>query len=185
MFASENEDAICEKMQDICAKNPGSTLVGRGLHSKALKVLWANADQDLWKSKINSLAWDVETNRNEFPVLMLQALQNTVISLDQLLCSFPMHSVIPNQTGSKVECEWHHCNHYCSLPIFWNIGSLPAMTTTKRSPSLSSQVITRNSWPHGSYMLTLFYRICGYFIVLALIFFRLLSSFKKPTHFSV
>lgn len=76
MFASENEDVIRKKMDDIRAENPGSTLVGGGLRSKALKVLWADANQDLWKSKIDTLAQDVEANRDEFPALMLQALQN-------------------------------------------------------------------------------------------------------------
>jgi hypothetical protein len=76
MFASENEDIIRKKMDDIRAENPDSSLVGGGLRSKALKVLWADANQDLWKAKIDTLARDVEANRDEFPALMLQALQN-------------------------------------------------------------------------------------------------------------
>jgi hypothetical protein len=63
-------------MEDIRAENPESALVGGALRSKALKILWADADQDLWKSKIDALAQDVEANRSEFPALMLQALQN-------------------------------------------------------------------------------------------------------------
>ena len=76
MFASENEDAIHQKMEDIRAENPESELVGGALRSKALKILWTDADHDLWKSKIDALARDVEANRSEFPALMLQALQN-------------------------------------------------------------------------------------------------------------
>lgn len=76
MFASENEDAIRKKMDEIHSENPNSTLIGGGLRSKALKILWRDADQDLWQSKINALAQDIEANRDEFPALMLQALQN-------------------------------------------------------------------------------------------------------------
>ncbi|KDR65060.1 hypothetical protein GALMADRAFT_149027 [Galerina marginata CBS 339.88] len=76
MFASENEDAIRKKMDDIRAESPSSTLVGGGLRNKALKILWENADQDLWKAKIDTLARDIQANREEFPALMLQALQN-------------------------------------------------------------------------------------------------------------
>ena len=75
MFASENEDAMHKKMNELYAENPDSTLVGGGLRSKALKILWQDADQDLWKSKIDALAQDIEANRDEFPALMLQALQ--------------------------------------------------------------------------------------------------------------
>lgn len=75
MFASENEDAIRKKMDEIRAENPNSTLIGGGLRSKALKILWQDTDQDLWKSKIDTLARDIEANRDEFPALMLQALQ--------------------------------------------------------------------------------------------------------------
>ncbi|KIM35999.1 hypothetical protein M413DRAFT_32041 [Hebeloma cylindrosporum] len=76
MFASENEEAIRKKMDEIRAENPDSTLIGGGLRSKALKILWQNEDQDVWKSKIDALAQDIEVNREEFPALMLQALQN-------------------------------------------------------------------------------------------------------------
>ena len=62
MFTSENEDAICKNMDKIHAENPDSTFIGGGLHSKALKILWQDTDQDLWKSKIDSLALDIEAN---------------------------------------------------------------------------------------------------------------------------
>jgi hypothetical protein len=63
-------------MENIQAENPESDLVGGGLRSKALKILWTNANQDLWRSKVDALAQDVEANHAEFPSLMLQALQN-------------------------------------------------------------------------------------------------------------
>ena len=76
MFTSENEDAIHKKMDEIRSENPNSTLIGGGLHSKALKILWQDADQDLWQLKIDALAQDIEANQDKFPALMLQALQN-------------------------------------------------------------------------------------------------------------
>jgi hypothetical protein len=93
MFASENEDAIHKQMEVIQAENPDSDLVGGGLHNKALKILWAKADQDSWKSKMEKLAGDVDVyvsyydvwltlqfmllcrNRDEFPVLIFHAIQ--------------------------------------------------------------------------------------------------------------
>ena len=60
MFASENEDAICKQMEAIQAQNPELDLVGGGLRNKALKILWAKADQDLWKSKMETLAGDID-----------------------------------------------------------------------------------------------------------------------------
>jgi hypothetical protein len=60
MFASENEDDIRQKMEEIQAANPDSDLKGGGLRSKALKELWAKADKDLWQSKIDALAKDID-----------------------------------------------------------------------------------------------------------------------------
>ena len=60
MFASENENAICKQMEAIQAQNPELDLVGGGLHNKALKILWAKADHNLWKSKIGTLAGDID-----------------------------------------------------------------------------------------------------------------------------
>ena len=93
MFASENEDAICKQMEAIQAQNPESDLVGGGLCNKALKILWAKADQDLWKSKMEMLAGDIDayvsysyvcktfplmvlySNQDEFPALIFHAIQ--------------------------------------------------------------------------------------------------------------
>jgi len=60
MFASENDEAIQQKMKEIQTKNPELDLVGGGLHNKALKELWAKADKDLWQSKIDALARDID-----------------------------------------------------------------------------------------------------------------------------
>jgi hypothetical protein len=60
MFASENEDAIRQKMEEIQVANPDSELKGGGLRNKALKELWAKADKDLWQSKIEALANDID-----------------------------------------------------------------------------------------------------------------------------
>ncbi|KDR64990.1 hypothetical protein GALMADRAFT_771859 [Galerina marginata CBS 339.88] len=76
MFASENEDAIRKQMEVIQSENPDSDLIGGGLRNKALKVLWAKADQNLWKSKMEKLAGDVDLNRAEFPALIYRAVQN-------------------------------------------------------------------------------------------------------------
>jgi len=107
MFASENEDAIRKKMEDIRAENPESDLVGGGLRSKALKILWENTDQDLWKSKIDALAGNVEANRVEFPALMLQALQNLCNRnrLGSTLMSFAYAFRIMTPMGLEVGCE--------------------------------------------------------------------------------
>ncbi|KDR77906.1 hypothetical protein GALMADRAFT_244867 [Galerina marginata CBS 339.88] len=76
MFASENEDAIRRQMEVIQAENPDSDLVGGGLRNKALKILWAKADQDLWKAKMEKLAGDIDANRDDFPALIFHAIQN-------------------------------------------------------------------------------------------------------------
>jgi len=46
-------------MEEIRADNPELDLVGGGLRNKALKELWGTADKDLWESKINTLARDI------------------------------------------------------------------------------------------------------------------------------
>ncbi|KAF8810570.1 hypothetical protein BYT27DRAFT_7091508, partial [Phlegmacium glaucopus] len=76
LFATENDEAIQDKMKEFQIKNPESYLVGGGLRNKALKELWAKADKDLWQSKIDAFARDIDANREEFPSLMLRALQN-------------------------------------------------------------------------------------------------------------
>jgi len=93
MFASENDEAIKRKMEEIQTENPESDLVGGGLRNKALKELWGMADKDLWQSKIEALARDVDAyvwptmhcceslivfsrNREQFPSLMLQSLHD-------------------------------------------------------------------------------------------------------------
>jgi hypothetical protein len=93
MFASENDEAIQQKIKDIQTENPKLDLVGGGMRNKALKELWAKADKDLWQSKIDTLARDINAyvrptmhccqslivfsrNREQFPSLMLQALQD-------------------------------------------------------------------------------------------------------------
>ena len=88
-------------MDEIHAENPNSTLIGGGLHSKTLKILWQDADQDLWKSKIDSLAQDIEANCDEFPALMSKLFKTsaTATDLGQLSCPFHMCSMILNQTG--------------------------------------------------------------------------------------
>jgi hypothetical protein len=62
MFASENGEAIQQKIKEIQTENPELALVpvGGALRNKALKELWAKADKDLWQSKIDTLARDVD-----------------------------------------------------------------------------------------------------------------------------
>ncbi|KAF8803120.1 hypothetical protein BYT27DRAFT_7226148 [Phlegmacium glaucopus] len=76
LFTTENDEAIQDKMKEFQIKNPELYLVGGGLRNKALKELWAKADKDLWQSKIDAFARDIDANREEFPLLMLRALQN-------------------------------------------------------------------------------------------------------------
>ena len=92
MFASENEDAIKTKMEELCADHPG--VPAGGLRGKAVKLLWKAADQTLWEAKIRGLAQDTKAyalyltiylvidtfflyrNQLEFPGLMFTALEN-------------------------------------------------------------------------------------------------------------
>ncbi|KAF8958226.1 hypothetical protein BDZ97DRAFT_1923822 [Flammula alnicola] len=76
LFASENEEALQVKMDDIHACHPD--LVGGALHNKVLKKLWKKADQGEWKEKAAVMAADINTNQNEFPDLMAQAVQNLI-----------------------------------------------------------------------------------------------------------
>ncbi|KDR77763.1 hypothetical protein GALMADRAFT_155533 [Galerina marginata CBS 339.88] len=74
MFASENDEAIKDKMAELRVEHPH--LEGGALRNKALKVLWDGADQKHWESKIAELAANVEENQRDFPGLMYCALQN-------------------------------------------------------------------------------------------------------------
>jgi len=60
LFASENDEAVQQKMVEIQTENPELDLVGGALRNKALKELWAKADKDLWQSKIDTFARDVD-----------------------------------------------------------------------------------------------------------------------------
>lgn len=60
LFASENDEAVQQKMVEIQTEDPDSDLVGGGLRNKALKELWAKADKDLWQSKIDTFANDID-----------------------------------------------------------------------------------------------------------------------------
>jgi len=60
LFASENDEAIQQKSVEIQNANPELDLVGGALRNKALKVLWAEADKDLWQSKIDTFARDID-----------------------------------------------------------------------------------------------------------------------------
>jgi hypothetical protein len=60
LFASENDEAIQRKSVEIRNENPESDLVGGALRNKALKELWAEADKDLWQSKIDTFARDID-----------------------------------------------------------------------------------------------------------------------------
>ncbi|CAA7262276.1 unnamed protein product [Cyclocybe aegerita] len=73
LFAGENEDAIKSKMQELSVEF--LALMGGGLRNKAVAVLWAMADQDLWKAKAKELLADVDMNREHFPLLMARFLE--------------------------------------------------------------------------------------------------------------
>jgi hypothetical protein len=60
MFASENEDAIRQKMDELQVGKSDSGLDEGGLRNKALEELWEKADKNLWQSKIDNLAKDVD-----------------------------------------------------------------------------------------------------------------------------
>ena len=62
MFANENEDAIRQKMNDLGLQvgKSDSGLNEGGLRNKAFDELWEKADKNLWQSKIDNLAKDVD-----------------------------------------------------------------------------------------------------------------------------
>ena len=60
MFASENEDAVRLKMNNLRVGKSDSGLNEGELHNKALEELWEKADKNLWQSKTDNLAKDVD-----------------------------------------------------------------------------------------------------------------------------
>jgi hypothetical protein len=60
MFASENEDAIRQKMDNLRVGKSDLGLNEAGLRNKALDELWEKADKNLWQSKIDNLEKDVD-----------------------------------------------------------------------------------------------------------------------------
>jgi hypothetical protein len=60
MFERENEDAIRQKMDDLRVGKSDSGLNKGGLRNMAVDELWEKADKNLWQSKIDNLAKDVD-----------------------------------------------------------------------------------------------------------------------------
>ena len=93
IFASENEVAIRQKMDELRGAKSDLGLNAEGMHNKVLEELWEKADKNMWQSKIDSLAKDVDAyvqlppsgssllilffrNQEQFPTSMLHALQD-------------------------------------------------------------------------------------------------------------
>ncbi|PPR05478.1 hypothetical protein CVT26_009069 [Gymnopilus dilepis] len=123
LFASENEDALKAKMEELASAQP--ELVGGALRNRALKELFDQADKVFWENRAIDMLSDIDTNQAQFPELMATAIDavlsrgrvGTVVTALTYACRDSIgaldYGIIYNgfNAARKERIQWKHDDH--------------------------------------------------------------------------